>query len=68
MQRRRSLALSLLIFLAAFTGCTTIPESGRSQLLLISPGEEARSGVAAFSQIKQKASVSGKVKQSDKFS
>lgn len=55
--RRILTALFLLVGLIAFPGCTTVPESGRSQLLLISPSEEAQSGVAAFSQIKQKEKV-----------
>lgn len=38
----------LLAFVAAITGCTTVPESGRSQILLITPAEEAQSGAAAF--------------------
>lgn len=50
-------ALCLLASAVGFTGCTTVPESGRSQLLLVSPSEEARSGVTAFSQIKQKEKV-----------
>jgi len=47
----------LLAFVAAFTGCTTVPESGRSQILLITPAEEAQSGAAAFLQIKGKEKV-----------
>lgn len=58
MKRRMLAALCLLASTVGFTGCTTVPESGRSQLLLISPGEEAQSGVAAFSQIKEKEKVS----------
>jgi predicted Zn-dependent protease len=57
-KRRKLAALCLLASAVGFTGCTTVPESGRSQLLLISPGEEAQSGVAAFTQIKQKEKVS----------
>ncbi len=57
MKRRMLPVFSLLAFVAAFTGCTTVPESGRSQILLISPAEEAQSGAAAFLQIKGKEKV-----------
>ena len=57
MNRRFLTPLLLLAFVAAFTGCTTVPESGRSQILLITPAEEAQSGAAAFLQIKGKEKV-----------
>ncbi len=34
-------------------GCATVPVSGRSQLMLLSPAEEAKMGVAAFAQLRQ---------------
>ena len=57
MNHRILTALFLLAGLSAFPGCTTVPESGRSQILLIPPAEEARSGAAAFLQIKGKEKV-----------
>ena len=57
MKRRMLPMFFLLAFVAAFTGCTTVPESGRSQILLITPAEEAQSGAAAFLQIKGKEKV-----------
>ena len=35
-------------------GCATVPVSGRSQLMLLSPQEEAKMGVEAFAQLQQK--------------
>jgi predicted Zn-dependent protease len=42
----------------AFASCAVVPETGRRQLMLVSPNEEARMGLAAFSQIKQQEKVS----------
>ncbi len=53
--------LSALIGVAAlFTlpACTTVQETGRSQVILMSAAEEARMGVDAFSQIKQQEKIS----------
>jgi len=49
------LGLPLAMILA---GCTTVPETGRRQLMLISPAEEASMGLAAFSQIKKEEKIS----------
>src|SRR5690606_17378315 len=43
---------------ALFTGCSTVPETGRSQGMLISPAMETRMGLESFSQIKQEEKVS----------
>jgi len=43
---------------ALFTGCSTVPETGRSQVMLISPAMETRMGLESFSQIKQEEKVS----------
>jgi predicted Zn-dependent protease len=56
-QRLRRLLLTLLVaalvvgFVAA---CTTVPGTGRNQLLLVSTSEEAQMGLQAFQQIKRK--------------
>jgi predicted Zn-dependent protease len=42
----------------AFSGCTTVNETGRSQLMLVSPSQEAQMGLSAFSQIKKEEKVS----------
>lgn len=50
------LALPLLA-LSLLGGCATAPETGRSQLLLISPSEEAAMGLQSFAKIKQEKPV-----------
>lgn len=47
------LLLSLLL-----VGCATVPETGRRQLMLVSPAQEAQMGLSAFSQIKQEETIS----------
>lgn len=42
-------------------GCATVPITGRSQLRLISPEEEAQLGVAAFQQLQQSEVKKGRV-------
>lgn len=44
--------------LLGLAGCTTIPETGRRQLMLVSPEQEAQMGLSAFAQIKQEERVS----------
>ena len=49
--------LKLLVAAAAvvslMSGCATAPETGRKQLLLVSPSEEAQMGIQAFNEIKR---------------
>jgi len=40
------------------TACVSAPETGRSQLLLVSPADEARMGFQAFQDLKRKTPVS----------
>ncbi|MFA6288101.1 MAG: M48 family metallopeptidase [Opitutaceae bacterium] len=56
MQRLPLIPLSVFILLLA--GCVTNPETGRSQLMLVSPGEEAQMGLASFTQIKKQEKIS----------
>lgn len=46
-----------VLALALLGGCATAPETGRSQLLLISPAQEAEMGFQSFSKIKQQKSA-----------
>jgi metalloendopeptidase OMA1, mitochondrial len=53
-----------LAFLAAwtaslfiFTGCTTVPITGRSQLNLISEGQEMQLGLSSFEQLKKETPI-----------
>ncbi|HEX2101837.1 MAG TPA: M48 family metallopeptidase [Candidatus Synoicihabitans sp.] len=56
MRHYRSFPLVLL--LATLVGCSTVPETGRRQLMLVSPEQEAQMGLSAFSQIKQEEKIS----------
>ena len=51
-------ALFLLVLTHAFSGCETVPYTGRQQLQLVSPEEEAQMGVQAFKEIVGKATLS----------
>lgn len=44
-------------FLGLF-GCTTVPETGRHQLMLVSPEQEAQMGLTAFNDVKGKEKIS----------
>ncbi len=46
---------ALVVFLS---GCSTVPETGRRQLMLISASDEARMGLASFAQIKEEEKLS----------
>jgi predicted Zn-dependent protease len=51
----------LFVFLLAggvLTGCATVPETGRSQLLLVSPAEESQLGFTEFEKLKKSVPVS----------
>ncbi|HRP04931.1 MAG TPA: M48 family metalloprotease, partial [Opitutaceae bacterium] len=50
--------LACLIVIVAFVGCSTVPETGRRQVMLVSPSEEAQMGLSAFDQIKKEEKVS----------
>lgn len=51
---------ALILILAApfFTGCATVPETGRSQIMVVSAGHEAQMGLQAFDDIKKKEKIS----------
>jgi len=49
------LVLSVGIF---FNGCTTVPETGRKQLRLVSAGEETQLGLTSFEEIKKEMPIS----------
>ena len=48
-------ALAILLLLA---GCSTVPETGRRQLNLMSSGEEMKLGLTSFEQMKKEAPIS----------
>jgi predicted Zn-dependent protease len=49
--------LPLLVTALLLASCATVPETGRRELLLISPGEEAKLGISEFQKIKQSTKV-----------
>ena len=49
--------LVILSTLLVLVGCATAPETGRRQVLLIDPAQEARMGLQAFQQVKQETPV-----------
>src|SRR5258705_6059649 len=57
-RRRYFFATLLFLFLAAPLGCETVPYTGRRQIQLVSPGEEAQMGVQSFKEIVGKATLS----------
>jgi len=57
---------SLVVWLTILVGCTTLPETGRRQMIFTSPAQEAQMGVAAFSQIKQEETISQNVMANDR--
>lgn len=51
--------MALVVLGALFlTGCATVPETGRSQLNIVSADEEMKLGVTAFQETKQKTPLS----------
>lgn len=66
MNNRNSIALLLTGLMLAFVGCTTVPETGRRQLIMVSSDEEAKMGLAAFSQIKAEEKISTNVMAIDR--
>lgn len=61
-KRRNSLlarlALMVPVLLSLLSGCATVPETGRSQLRLISADQEMQLGVAEFNKLKQSTPIS----------
>jgi len=61
MMRRTLFTILVSAVLAAGTllsSCASVPETGRSQLLLISPGEEAQLGFQEFEKLKKSVPIS----------
>jgi predicted Zn-dependent protease len=51
-------AVGLAAVVGLFGGCTTVNETGRSQLMLVSPAQEAQMGLSSFEQIKKEEKIS----------
>ncbi len=48
----------ILLAAAFWNGCSTVPVTGRSQLNLLSPGEEVQLGLTSFQQTKKETPIS----------
>ena len=57
-RRRLTVARLVLVVLAVSIGCDTVPYTGRPQLQLVSPSEEAKMGAQSFKEIVGKATLS----------
>ncbi len=47
-----------VVFTGLFSGCGTVPVTGRSQLNLMSPGEEMQLGLTSFEEMKKQTPIS----------
>lgn len=57
--KQRVFAVLAVVFAACFlSACATVQETGRKQVILMSPAEEARMGVSAFEQLKRQEKIS----------
>jgi len=53
-----TVGLGGILTIVLLNSCTTVPETGRSQLMLISPSQEAQLGLASFQKMKQELPIS----------
>ena len=49
--------LRVFTILFLLTGCTTVPETGRTQFNMISPGQEMQLGLTSFEKMKQETPI-----------
>jgi predicted Zn-dependent protease len=56
---------ALLLLAVLLAGCATAPETGRRQLLLVSPSEETALGLQAFNRIKNQKPIVARGKAAD---
>jgi predicted Zn-dependent protease len=47
-----------VVLVVVFVGCSTVSETGRKQLILVSPAEEMQLGITSFNQMKKEVPVS----------
>lgn len=64
--RNRLVGLLVGIVGAFWSGCSTVPETGRSQVMMVSAQEETQMGLEAFTNIKQEEKVSTNVMAIDR--
>ena len=56
--KMNAVVMVLAVAIATFTGCRTVPITGRSQLMLSNEGEENALGATAFNEYKQQYKIS----------
>jgi metalloendopeptidase OMA1, mitochondrial len=54
----RSSSVVVLVLALGLAGCSTVPETGRRQLMLLSPAQEMELGFTAFAQMKEEMPIS----------
>ncbi|MEO0509479.1 MAG: M48 family metalloprotease [Verrucomicrobiota bacterium] len=54
----RNVCFTFLVAVLVFSGCTTVPQTGRSALHLVSPEQLASNAAVQFGEIKQKTPIS----------
>lgn len=52
-------SVTVALLFATFVGCTTVPETGRQQIMLVSPETEMQLGLASFADVKKQERISG---------
>jgi predicted Zn-dependent protease len=55
---RLALCGMILLAVVSWSGCSTVPVTGRSQLTLLSPSEEVQLGLTSFEQLKKETPIS----------
>jgi predicted Zn-dependent protease len=55
---RLALCAIIVLTAACWSGCSTVPVTGRSQLTLLSAGEETQLGLTSFEQMKKETPIS----------
>src|SRR5688572_11562437 len=56
--RRLFISVALLLSVWSFSGCSTVPVTGRKSLNLVSAGQEMQLGLASFDQLKKETPIS----------
>ncbi len=56
--KRSAFLILLVVNIALWSGCSTVPVTGRSQLNLMSPSQEMQLGLTSFDQMKKEVPIS----------
>lgn len=58
MKRWIGYILTIVCIVLLFSNCATVPETGRTQLILLTPSEELQLGISSFEKIKKETPIS----------